>query len=56
VRPPEEAYAARDRRWLEAFRRLEMEEAIADAGYPELLDEGNYESPSRLRGLSRLWR
>jgi hypothetical protein len=56
VRPPEEAYAGRDRRWLEAFRRLEMEQAIADAGYPELLDEANYESPSRLRGLSRLWR
>jgi hypothetical protein len=56
VRPPEEAYAARDRRWLDALRRLEMEEAVAEAGYPELLDEDNYESPSRLRGLSRLWR
>jgi hypothetical protein len=55
VRPPEEAYAANDRRWLDAFRRLEMEETIADAGYPELLDEARYESPRRLRGLARLW-
>jgi len=56
VRPPEEAYAARDHRWLDAFRRLEMEQQVADAGYPELVDEDRYESPSRLRGLSRLWR
>jgi hypothetical protein len=56
VRPPEEAYAATDSRWLDAFRRLEMEGAIADAGYPELLEESRYERPSRLRGLSRLWR
>lgn len=56
VRATEEAYAATDRRWLEAFRRLEMEETIADAGYPLLLDEDRYEAPSRLRGLSRLWR
>ena len=56
VRPPEEAYAARDRRWLDAFRRLGMEQQVADAGYPELVDEGHYEAPSRLRGLSRLWR
>ena len=56
VRPPEEAYAAKDARWLDAFRRLEMEQAIADAGYPELLDESRYERPGRLRGLARLWR
>ena len=56
VRPPEEAYAARDRRWLDAFRRLEMEQQVTDAGYAELLDEDRYETPSRLRGLSRLWR
>ena len=56
VRAPEEPYAALDRRWLEAFRRLEMQEAVAAAGYPELLDEDRYESPRRLRGLSRLWR
>lgn len=56
VHPPEEAYAAKDRRWLDAFRRLEMEQAITDAGYPELLDESRYERPSRLRGLARLWR
>jgi hypothetical protein len=56
VRPPEEAYAARDRHWLDAFRRLDMEQQVADAGYPELVDEGNYEAPSKLRGLSRLWR
>ncbi|HEX6117149.1 MAG TPA: sulfotransferase [Solirubrobacterales bacterium] len=56
VRPPEEAYAARDRRWLDAFRRLEMEELLARAGYPELVDPGHYEAPSRRRGLSRLWR
>ena len=56
VRPPEEPYAGLDRRWLDAFRRLEMEQQIADAGYPELLDESRYAAPSRLRGLSRLWR
>jgi hypothetical protein len=56
IRPLEEAYAATDRRWLDAFRRLEMDQAITDAGYPELLDEERYESPSRLRGLSRRWR
>lgn len=56
VRPPEEAYAATDRRWLEAFRRLEMEEAVASAGYPQLLEEARYQRPSRLRGLGRLWR
>lgn len=56
VRPPETPYAAADRRWLEAFRRLGMEEAVASAGYPELLDDARYERPSRLRGLSRLWR
>jgi hypothetical protein len=56
VRPPEEPYAPRDRRWLDAFRRLEMEQALVAAGYPELTDEDRYESPSRLRGLSRLWR
>ena len=56
VRPPEAPYAPRDRRWLDAFRRLEMEQAIADAGYPELVEESAYEAPGRLRGLSRLWR
>jgi hypothetical protein len=56
VRPPETPYAANDGRWFDAFRRLEMEQAIADAGYSELLDEDRYERPSRLRGLSRLWR
>jgi hypothetical protein len=56
VRPPEDAYAAADRRWLDAIRRLGMEQAIADAGYPELLDESRYESPVRIRGLARLWR
>jgi hypothetical protein len=56
VRSAEEPYAARDRRWLDAFRRLEMEDAVAEAGYPELLDEDSYETPVRARGLSRLWR
>ena len=56
VRPPEEPYAAIDRRWLDAFRRLGMEQAISDAGYPELLEEARYPSPRRLRGLSRIWR
>lgn len=53
VHPPEEVYAAGDRRWLEAFRRLEMEQAIADAGYPELLAESAYEMAPRRRLLSR---
>jgi hypothetical protein len=56
VSPPEEAYAANDIRWLDGFRRLEMDEAIADAGYPELLDDSRYEHPSRLRDLTRRWR
>ncbi len=56
VRSPEEPYAASDPRWLDAFRRLGMEEAIAEAGYPELLDESGYEAPAKRRGLSRLWR
>ena len=56
VRPPETPYAPNDCRWFDAFRRLEMEQTIADAGYPELVDEDRYERPSRLRGLSRLWR
>ncbi|MGI8460934.1 MAG: sulfotransferase [Solirubrobacterales bacterium] len=56
IRSPEEPYAARDRRWLDAFRRLEMEGSIAEAGYPELLDEESYDPPARAQGLSRLWR
>jgi hypothetical protein len=56
VRPPEEVYAARDPRWLEAFRRLDMEQQIADAGYAELLDEDAYEKPRRGGFLSRLRR
>lgn len=56
VRPPAEVYAARDRRWLDAFRRLEMEDAVTAAGYSELLDEDRYEAPSRLPKLGRLWR
>ena len=56
VRPPEEVYAARDRRWLEAFRRLDMEQAVADAGYPELLDESSYARSSRGGLLGRLRR
>jgi hypothetical protein len=56
VRPPEEPYAANDRRWLDAFRRLEMEDAIDAAGYPELLDESRFEAAAKGRRLSRLWR
>ncbi len=56
VRPPEDVYAAGDRRWLDAFRRVEMEGAVADAGYAGLLDEAAYETPARRRMWSRLRR
>ena len=56
VRPVEDVYAAHDPRWLEAFRRLEMEVTVAEAGYPELVEDSSYEKPRRGGLLSRLRR
>lgn len=36
VRAPEAPFAAHDPRWFDAFARLDLKQALADAGYPEL--------------------
>lgn len=52
VRPPEVPYAANDPRWIEAFARLGMRDALENAGYPVLADAAaEARAPSRLTGL-----
>jgi hypothetical protein len=54
VRDPEVPYAANDPRWGEAFARLDMAEALNDAGYSQLAASvGEPPSRGRLRGLFR---
>lgn len=61
VRPPEEAFAANDRRWDEAFAALGMDEALAVAGYRELAARASgasrsHASGGRAAGLARALR
>jgi hypothetical protein len=52
VRAPEVPYAANDPRWIEAFARLGMRDALENAGYPVLADAAaDARAPSRLSGL-----
>ena len=52
VRAPEVPYAANDPRWIEAFARLGMRDALEDAGYPVLADAAaEARAPSRLSGV-----
>jgi hypothetical protein len=52
VKDPEVPFAANDPRWSEAFARLDMAEALRDAGYGQLAETVG-DPPSR-RGLRRL--
>lgn len=56
VKPPEVPFAANDPRWAEAFARLDMRQALADAGYPALAEgvpatDGGSDSASGRSGL-----
>lgn len=54
VKEPEVPFAANDPRWSEAFAKLDMAEALRDAGYPQLAESvGEPPASGGLRGLLR---
>lgn len=54
VRPPEDPYAGQDPRWGEAFALLDMADALAEAGYPEMAELAAPAAGPRRPGLGRL--